>query len=136
MSPSVSFIADRGDAGLRLDQVLVRRVTEVSGCRARTAQRWIEGGAVVVDARAGHAARRQPCSRAPRSRDAAARRGARAPPAPEPGALEVLYEDDYLLAVNKPAGVVGAPHLRQTSGTLLNAVLWQLRDRPASRPAS
>jgi RNA-binding protein YlmH len=45
------FIADRGDAGRRLDQVLVRRVTNVSRLSRTLAQRWIENGAVEVEAR-------------------------------------------------------------------------------------
>jgi ribosomal protein S4 len=46
-----SFVADRGDAGRRLDQVLVRRVTDVARLSRTTAQRWIEDGAVEVEAR-------------------------------------------------------------------------------------
>lgn len=37
--------------------------------------------------------------------------------------LEVLYEDDDLLVVNKPAGMVTHPAAGQTSGTLVNALL-------------
>jgi 23S rRNA pseudouridine1911/1915/1917 synthase len=48
----------------------------------------------------------------------------RSRPAPEPEALEILYEDDHLLIVNKPAGVVSHPSFGHASGTLLNAVLW------------
>ncbi len=41
--------------------------------------------------------------------------------------LEVLYEDDYLLAVNKPAGQVVHPNPRYAASTLGNAVAnyWQ-----------
>jgi 23S rRNA pseudouridine1911/1915/1917 synthase len=42
----------------------------------------------------------------------------------------VLYEDDVLLAVDKPPGMVVHPSYKQSSGTLLNAVLAHL---PASR---
>ena len=47
--------------------------------------------------------------------------------------LEIIYEDDDLLAVNKPAGMVVHPSFRNVSGTVLNAVLWHLRDRPDAR---
>lgn len=40
----------------------------------------------------------------------------------EPLPLEVLYEDDYLLAVNKPAGQVVHPNPRYSVSTLGNAV--------------
>jgi 23S rRNA pseudouridine1911/1915/1917 synthase len=44
--------------------------------------------------------------------------------------LEILYEDDVLLAVNKPAGLVVHPTYRNATGTLLET----LRDRePATR---
>jgi 23S rRNA pseudouridine1911/1915/1917 synthase len=48
--------------------------------------------------------------------------------------LEILYEDDDLLAVNKPAGMVVHPSFRNVSGTVLNAVLWRLREKPDVRP--
>lgn len=37
--------------------------------------------------------------------------------------LDVLYEDDGLLVINKPAGMVVHPAVGHTSGTLVNAVL-------------
>ncbi|MHB8126822.1 MAG: RluA family pseudouridine synthase [Desulfitobacteriaceae bacterium] len=47
----------------------------------------------------------------------------------EPLPLEVLYEDDYLLAVNKPAGQVVHPNPRYPTSTLGNAVAnyWQTK---------
>jgi 23S rRNA pseudouridine1911/1915/1917 synthase len=55
-------------------------------------------------------------------------------PAPEEIPLDVLYEDDDLMAINKPAGMVVHPSFRNTSGTLLNGVLWRLRNRKDLRP--
>jgi 23S rRNA pseudouridine1911/1915/1917 synthase len=52
-------------------------------------------------------------------------------PAPESGALDVVYEDDVLLILNKPAGVVVHPSYKQRSGTLLNAVLWRMHESSA-----
>ena len=48
---------------------------------------------------------------------------AAARPRPEPLPLDVRYEDDDLLVVNKPPGQVAHPSFRNTSGTLLNALL-------------
>ncbi len=50
-----------------------------------------------------------------------------AKPSPEPGArslepAEILFEDDSLLAVAKPAGIVVHPTYKHASGTLLDAV--------------
>jgi RluA family pseudouridine synthase len=38
------------------------------------------------------------------------------------------------MAIDKPPGVVVHPSYKQLSGTLLNAVLWRLRDRPDVKP--
>jgi 23S rRNA pseudouridine1911/1915/1917 synthase len=130
----LSFVADRGDAGRRLDRVIVRRVTEVSRLSRTTAQRWIENGAVEVDARVvtrpsatvaeGATVRVTIPSGATR----------RTRPAAEPGAVEIVHEDDDLLVISKPAGVVAHPTYKQTSGTALNGLLWHLRDRGPLTP--
>jgi 23S rRNA pseudouridine1911/1915/1917 synthase len=52
----------------------------------------------------------------------------------EPVPLDILYEDHTLMAVNKPAGMVVHPSFRNPSGTLLNGVLWRVRDRKNIRP--
>jgi 23S rRNA pseudouridine1911/1915/1917 synthase len=57
--------------------------------------------------------------------------------APEEGMLTILYEDPYLLAVDKPAGVVVHPVRGYTGGTLANTVAWHLQQRgepPVARP--
>lgn len=130
----IHFVADRGDARLRLDQVLVRRVNDVTRMSRSRAQEWIETGAVLIDgSRASRPAARVregatveialPDSAQPRIR-----------PEPEDRDLEILYEDDQLLAINKPAGIVVHPSYKNVSGTMLNAVLGRLRDRHDARP--
>lgn len=42
--------------------------------------------------------------------------------------LDIVYEDDYLMVVNKPAGMVVHPGAGNFSGTLINAVAWHLRN--------
>ena len=42
---------------------------------------------------------------------------------PEPMAIDVVYEDEHLLVVNKPAGLVVHPAPGNWSGTLLNGLL-------------
>jgi 23S rRNA pseudouridine1911/1915/1917 synthase len=44
-------------------------------------------------------------------------------PPPEPGPLDVLFEDDHLLVVSKPAGLVTHPTASRRSGTLVNRLL-------------
>ena len=43
---------------------------------------------------------------------------------PENIALDILYEDEHILAINKPAGLVVHPGAGNRSGTLLNALLF------------
>jgi 23S rRNA pseudouridine1911/1915/1917 synthase len=50
--------------------------------------------------------------------------------------LDVLYEDDHLLVINKPAGMVVHPAYRNTSGTAMNGLLWRARDWPAPQRPS
>lgn len=45
---------------------------------------------------------------------------------PEKIPLNIVYEDEYLMVVNKPAGMVTHPGYGNRSGTLVNAVLYHL----------
>lgn len=54
----------------------------------------------------------------------------RPPPEPEPIALDLLYEDEWLMAVNKPAGMVVHPTYRNWTGTLLNGLLSHVAPGP------
>jgi 23S rRNA pseudouridine1911/1915/1917 synthase len=50
--------------------------------------------------------------------------------------IQILYEDDHLLAVNKPAGLVAHPSYKHPNGTLMNALLWRARHwQPDERPS-
>lgn len=51
-----------------------------------------------------------------------------ATPSPENIPLDVVYEDDDLLVVNKPAGMTVHPAPGAYSGTLVNALLWHCKD--------
>jgi 23S rRNA pseudouridine1911/1915/1917 synthase len=55
-------------------------------------------------------------------------------PQPEEGPLAIIYEDDQLIVLDKPAGIVVHPTYKNTSGTLLNAVLWRVRNRADAQP--
>lgn len=44
--------------------------------------------------------------------------------------LEIVYEDEHLLVVNKPAGLVVHPGHGNYHGTLVNALAWHFRDNP------
>jgi len=47
---------------------------------------------------------------------------------PEDIPLDIVYEDDDLMVINKPAGMVVHPGCGNFSGTLVNAIAWHLRD--------
>ena len=47
---------------------------------------------------------------------------------PEDIPLNIVYEDDYLMVVNKPAGLVVHPGCGNYHGTLVNAIAWHLKD--------
>ena len=53
---------------------------------------------------------------------------------PEDIPLDVVYEDNDLMVVNKPAGLVVHPGCGNTHGTLINAVAWHLKDNPDFDP--
>ena len=53
---------------------------------------------------------------------------------PEDIPLDITYEDDQLMVINKPAGLVVHPGCGNYSGTLVNALAWHLRDNPDFDP--
>lgn len=54
---------------------------------------------------------------------------------PEAIPLSIVYEDDHLLVVNKPADMVVHPAYENWHGTLVNALLYYLKDLP-QRPGN
>lgn len=46
---------------------------------------------------------------------------------PEPIPLNIVYEDEHLMLINKPAGMVVHPGSGNYTGTLLNGVAWHLK---------
>ena len=53
---------------------------------------------------------------------------------PEDMPLDVVYEDDALMVINKPAGLVVHPGVGNFHGTLVNAIAWHLRSLPSYDP--
>lgn len=53
---------------------------------------------------------------------------------PEDIPLDIIYEDDALMVVNKPAGMVVHPGCGNFHGTLVNAIAWHLRNNPDYDP--
>ena len=103
------------DAGRRLDAV----VAELPGVGARSvAERLLGAGDVLVDGRT-----RPKSFRVAGGEELEVTIPERAPLAPEPIELVLAYEDEHLLVVDKPAGIVVHPGGGHESGTLANGLL-------------
>ena len=55
---------------------------------------------------------------------------------PEDIPLDIIYEDDQLMVVNKAAGMVVHPGAGNFTGTLVNAMAWHMKDVPEYDPNS
>jgi 23S rRNA pseudouridine1911/1915/1917 synthase len=121
----VELVVGPEHAGERLDVFLAA----AAGSRA-AAQRLIDGGAVLVDGRPR--AKRHPVSPGERVTVAELER-APEPEAP-PAAFAVAYEDEHLIVVDKPAGVVVHPGAGHAGGTLVQALAGRVAGGDPERP--
>jgi 23S rRNA pseudouridine1911/1915/1917 synthase len=112
-----TFVIEESDAGQRVDRFLAARLPELSRTRI---QELIEAGLVLLDGAATKGARKLRAGEEIRV-EAQARSAMRAEP--EAIALEILYEDEDVVAVNKPAGMTVHAGAGNTRGTLVNALL-------------
>ncbi len=104
-------------AGRRVDQTAAALLPEFSRSRLRA---WIEGGALTVD---GLKVRPRMLLKGGERIDLMAELAAAVAVGPEPIPLTVIYADDAVLVVDKPAGLVVHPGAGNRSGTLQNALL-------------
>jgi 23S rRNA pseudouridine1911/1915/1917 synthase len=124
-TPASRLVVEEADAGARLDRFLASRIETLS--RARL-QELIRGGHV----RRGDSGERvaDPSLRV-RAGDSFEIRVPAPEPyfvAPEPIALKVVYEDDSLIVIDKPAGLVVHPGAGNWDGTLVNALMAHCGD--------
>jgi len=105
-------------AGARLDQALAQVFPQYS--RSRLTQ-WIREGKVMVDGQAMKP--KEAVAGGERVRVLADSMPAEATVAAEPIPLDIVYEDEALLVINKPAGLVTHPAAGNWAGTLQNALL-------------
>ncbi|SAL70442.1 RluA family pseudouridine synthase [Caballeronia terrestris] len=127
-TPRVAVVPDEY-AGDRLDKVLAKMFPEFSRSRL---QAWIDAQRVQIDG-------------APAKIRQAVPLGAtitlvpdllpeQLAFTPEPVPLEIVYEDDALVVINKPAGMVVHPAAGNWSGTLLNGLLYRYGEAAAGLP--
>jgi len=113
------LLLDAADTGRRLDQVLAARLPEFSRGRI---QGWIEAGMVRVDGVPRRARDRM------HGGEHLALRAVLEPVTrcePEPVELNVVFEDEHLLVIDKPAGLVVHPAAGNWHGTLQNGLLYR-----------
>ena len=105
-------------AGMRLDQVLAKLLPEYSRSRL---QEWIAQGLVTLEGTAASSKQKmwggESISVLPQQHPS------EQPYQAEDIALDIVYEDDSMLVVNKPVGLVVHPGSGNWQGTLLNALL-------------
>jgi len=114
------FVAAADDAGTRLDVFLARRLPAVSRSRL---QKLITAGHVQVD---GAIAKSSLALHAESSIEVSHPPNAPSGIAPEALALPVIYDDEDLAVIDKPAGMVVHPAAGHRTGTLVNALLHHL----------
>lgn len=134
-SPARVVTADRGDAGRRIDLVLRRHLTDVDSATRTRVQSWIEDGRVLIN---GRLVRRVATRAALGDILTVVLPPATARPAMagEDLPITLLYEDEYLLVLDKPPGVVVHPTHGHAAGTIMNALVWYARNwDPAQRPS-
>jgi 23S rRNA pseudouridine1911/1915/1917 synthase len=119
---TLAFRANDADAGARLDAFLAARVEGVSRTRLKHA---IEDGDVLVSGRAAKPSYKL------RAGDSVELETP-APPAsnftPEDIPLQIIFEDDSLIVLDKPAGLVVHPAAGVPSGTLANALAFRFQN--------
>jgi len=126
------FVADRGQGKLRVDKFLVDRIVGTSRNRIQTAA---DGGFILVNGKP------EKCSYKVRPGDVVQvmmdRPRHSSEIVPEDIPLDIVYEDDDLMVVNKPAGMVVHPGHGNYTGTLVNALAYRqtLRTLPLPLPS-
>ncbi|KYF67933.1 RluA family pseudouridine synthase [Sorangium cellulosum] len=119
---ALHFQVGDGDPRDRLDKLVVLLLERAGRSTSRAAvQRWIGAGRVLVDG--------EPARASVAVRSGALLEIRPEPPPPSSAAAEpdvvipVVYEDEHLLVIDKPAGLVVHPARGHESGTLVNGLL-------------
>jgi 23S rRNA pseudouridine1911/1915/1917 synthase len=123
LPPALSCIASPEEAGTRLDSYLAARLDAISRSRIK---------ALILG---GHVTRNGEITRDASESVQTGATYSLTPPAPAPATpqgeaigLNILYEDEYLLVLDKPAGMVVHPAPGNPDGTLVNALIAHCGD--------
>ena len=121
MTLPLSFTIPAQHAGKRLDQSLAELLPEYSRSRL---QSWIETGNILLGGVA--ASRKQKVWGGERVQVTPEAQPEENAYQPEDISLNIVYEDEAILVIDKPAGLVTHPGAGNWQGTLLNALLHYL----------
>lgn len=120
-SENVWLKAEEQDENQRIDKYLAQVMPEISRSYF---QKLLKDGGVFIGGKTAKASDRLQCGdeihfQMPKSREPDIE--------PEDIPLDILYEDPYLLVINKPKGMVVHPCPGHYSGTLVNGVLFHCK---------
>lgn len=119
------FVADKGQTLLRVDKFLTERLQNSSRNRVQQAA---DAGCILVNGRPVKSNYRvKPLDVVTVVMD---RPRYENEVLPEPIPLDIVYEDDTVLVVNKPAGLVVHPGHGNYNGTLVNGLAYHFKDNP------
>ena len=119
------FVADKGQALLRVDKFLTERLQNSSRNRVQQAA---DAGCILVNGRPVKSNYRvKPLDVVTVVMD---RPRYENEVLPEPIPLDIVYEDDTVLVVNKPTGLVVHPGHGNYNGTLVNGLAYHFKDNP------
>ena len=116
---------DKGQAPVRIDKYLFERIVNASRNRIQTAA---DNGYVMANGKPVKSSYKV------KPLDVLDRPRYENDIIPEDIPLDIVYEDDDLMVVNKPAGLVVHPGCGNYHGTLVNAIAWHLRNVPTYDP--
>ncbi|MCE2787204.1 MAG: RluA family pseudouridine synthase [Bacteroidota bacterium] len=122
------IVVDKGQSLLRIDKYLMHRLQNASRTKIQAAA---DAGCIIVNEKAVKSSYKvKPADvisivlpHPPKDTEII----------PENIPLQILYEDDDLLIVNKIAGMVVHPGYNNVSGTLVNALSWHFKDLPFAK---
>ncbi|MEL7588347.1 MAG: RluA family pseudouridine synthase [Prolixibacteraceae bacterium] len=119
------FTVDPGQSQLRIDKFLVNRIDHVSRNRIQQAA---DAGSILVNGKPEKSNYKvKPGDEVAIVMDYPRRE---LKIIPEDIPLNIVYEDDQLLVINKPAGLVVHPGHGNYTGTLVNGLAWYLKELP------
>jgi 23S rRNA pseudouridine1911/1915/1917 synthase len=120
----MNLVVDRGQDPVRLDKFLTARIENISRNKVQQA---IEGGRVLVNSKTASANYKiRPGDLIVCFSD---RQTVGEEIIPEKMPLNIFYEDDEVLIINKPPGLVVHPASGNYSGTLINGVAYYLQEK-------